>query len=214
MHSLSLRFGRRIILTWSYLLLGVLGCSSSLSPTYTAYCTFRFLSGMAVSGIIINGVSLSTCLQILLSYCPHISLSACLSEVDPFAFTYLSSEVEWIPTRERTLVGTLTSFFFTFGQMILAGLAYWLRDWRKLQVVVCAPHFLFFAYSWSVVTVKINVYKILCSLTARVALMCLLSRRQVVLRVGPLVGSQKSIRWCTEQPQASCPYQWKTRSYR
>lgn len=47
-------------------------------------------------------------------------------------------------------MGTLSSFFFTFGQMVLAGLAYWLRDWRKLQVVVCAPHFLFFAYSWSV----------------------------------------------------------------
>ncbi|XP_041808603.1 solute carrier family 22 member 6 [Chelmon rostratus] len=113
--GLSDRFGRRSVLIWSYLQLGVLGCSSALSPSYTAYCVFRFLSGMAVSGIILNGVSL---------------------------------KVEWIPTRERTLVGTLTSFFFTFGQMILAGLAYWLRDWRKLQVAVCAPQFLFFAYSW------------------------------------------------------------------
>ncbi|XP_078100661.1 solute carrier family 22 member 6 [Sander vitreus] len=113
--GLSDRFGRRSILIWSYLQLGILGCSSALSPSYTAYCIFRFLSGMAVSGIILNAVSL---------------------------------KVEWIPTRERTLVGTLTSFFFTFGQMILAGLAYWLRDWRKLQVVVCAPQFLFFAYSW------------------------------------------------------------------
>ncbi|XP_034539856.1 solute carrier family 22 member 6-A [Notolabrus celidotus] len=113
--GLSDRFGRRSVLIWSYLQLGVLGCSSALSPSYTAYCVFRFLSGMAVSGVILNGVSL---------------------------------KVEWIPTRERTLVGTLTSFFFTFGQMILAGLAYWLRDWRKLQVVVCAPQFLFFAYSW------------------------------------------------------------------
>ncbi|XP_017296444.1 solute carrier family 22 member 6 isoform X2 [Kryptolebias marmoratus] len=60
----------------------------------------------------------------------------------------VSLKVEWIPTKSRTLVGTLTSFFFTFGQMILAGLAYWLRDWRKLQVFVCAPHFLFFTYSW------------------------------------------------------------------
>lgn len=34
--------------------------------------------------------------------------------------------------------------------MILAGLAYWLRDWRKMHVAVCVPHFLFFAYSWSV----------------------------------------------------------------
>lgn len=68
--------------------------------------------------------------------------------------------MEWIPTRERTLVGTLTSFFFTFGQMVLAGLAYWLRDWRKLQVAVCAPHFLFFAYSWSVMTLRINVFNL------------------------------------------------------
>uniref|UniRef100_A0A8P4KMI0 Solute carrier family 22 member 6 n=1 Tax=Dicentrarchus labrax TaxID=13489 RepID=A0A8P4KMI0_DICLA len=113
--GLSDRFGRRSVLTWSYLQLAVLGCSSALSPSYTAYCVFRFLSGMAVSGVILNGVSL---------------------------------KVEWIPTKERTLVGTLTSFFFTFGQMILAGLAYWLRDWRKLQLVICAPQFLFFAYSW------------------------------------------------------------------
>ncbi|XP_041657808.1 solute carrier family 22 member 6 [Cheilinus undulatus] len=113
--GLSDRFGRRSVLIWSYLQLGILGCSSALSPTYTAYCVFRFLSGMAVSGVILNGVSL---------------------------------KVEWIPTKERTLVGTLTSFFFTFGQMILAGLAYWLRDWRMIQVVVCAPHFLFFSYSW------------------------------------------------------------------
>ncbi|XP_040005482.1 solute carrier family 22 member 6 isoform X1 [Xiphias gladius] len=113
--SLSDRFGRRSVLIWSYLQLGVLGCSSALSTSYSAYCIFRFLSGMAVSGVILNGVSL---------------------------------KVEWIPTKARTLVGTLTSFFFTFGQMILAGLAYWLRDWRKLQVVICAPQFLFFAYSW------------------------------------------------------------------
>ncbi|XP_037605648.1 solute carrier family 22 member 6 isoform X2 [Sebastes umbrosus] len=113
--GLSDRFGRRSVLIWSYLQLGIVGCSSALSPSYTAYCVFRFLSGMAVSGIILNGVSL---------------------------------KVEWIPTKERTLVGTLTSFFFTFGQMVLAGLAYWLRDWRKLQVVVCAPMFLFFSYSW------------------------------------------------------------------
>ncbi|XP_067465205.1 solute carrier family 22 member 6 [Thunnus thynnus] len=113
--GLSDRFGRRSVLIWSYLQLAVLGCSSALSPSYSTYCIFRFLSGMAVSGVILNGVSL---------------------------------KVEWIPTKARTLVGTLTSFFFTFGQMILAGLAYWLRDWRKLQLIVCAPHFLFFAYSW------------------------------------------------------------------
>ncbi|KAJ4920664.1 hypothetical protein JOQ06_005135 [Pogonophryne albipinna] len=99
--GLSDRYGRRSVLIWSYLQLGVLGCSSAFLPSYATYCAFRFLS-----------------------------------------------EVEWIPTKQRTLVGTLTSFFFTFGQMILAGLAYWLRDWRKLQLVVCLPQFLFFSYTW------------------------------------------------------------------
>ncbi|CAF97332.1 unnamed protein product, partial [Tetraodon nigroviridis] len=113
--GLSDRFGRRSVLIWSYLQLAILGCSAALSPSYSFYCILRFLCGMAVSGIIINGVSL---------------------------------KVEWIPTKQRTLVGTLTSFFFTFGQMILAGLAYWLRDWRMVQLAVCLPHFLFFAYSW------------------------------------------------------------------
>ncbi|KAL3043079.1 hypothetical protein OYC64_020901 [Pagothenia borchgrevinki] len=113
--GLSDRYGRRSVLIWSYLQLGVLGCSSAFLPSYSTYCAFRFLSGMAVSGVILNGFSL---------------------------------KVEWIPTKQRTLVGTLTSFFFTFGQMILAGLAYWLRDWRKLQLVVCLPQFLFFSYSW------------------------------------------------------------------
>uniref|UniRef100_A0A3B3ZHM4 Organic anion transporter X n=1 Tax=Periophthalmus magnuspinnatus TaxID=409849 RepID=A0A3B3ZHM4_9GOBI len=111
----SSRFGRRSVLIWSYLQLGVLGCSSALSPSYTAYCIFCFLSGMAVSGIILNGVSLM---------------------------------VEWISIKQRTLVGTISSFFFSIGQLVLAGLAFWLRDWRKLQVVVCLPAFLFFAYSW------------------------------------------------------------------
>ncbi|XP_077596565.1 solute carrier family 22 member 6 isoform X2 [Stigmatopora nigra] len=113
--GLSDRFGRRSILIWSYLQLGVLGTCCAFSQSYWVYCAFRFLSGMAVSGIILNSVSL---------------------------------KVEWIPTKTRTLVGTLTSFYFTFGQMLLAGLAYWLRDWRKLHVAVCAPHILFFAYSW------------------------------------------------------------------
>uniref|UniRef100_A0A8C7XC48 Solute carrier family 22 member 6 n=1 Tax=Oryzias sinensis TaxID=183150 RepID=A0A8C7XC48_9TELE len=112
---LSIRFGRRIVLIWSYLQIGVLGCSSVLSSSFSVYCIFRFLNGMAVSGVILNGFSL---------------------------------KVEWIPTKTRTVVGTLSSFFFTFGQMILAGLAYWLKDWRMLQLSVSAPHFLFFAYSW------------------------------------------------------------------
>ncbi|XP_072517549.1 solute carrier family 22 member 6-A [Salminus brasiliensis] len=113
--GLSDRFGRKALLIWSYFQLAVLGSFTALSPSYLAYCTFRFLTGMSVSGIILNAVSL---------------------------------KVEWIPTKSRTLVGTISSFFFTFGQVILAGVAYSLKDWRKLHVAVCAPFFVFFLYSW------------------------------------------------------------------
>lgn len=62
------RFGRRSVLIWSYLQLAILGCSAALSPTYSVYCILRFLCGMAVSGIIINGVSLSKGLLLCCSW--------------------------------------------------------------------------------------------------------------------------------------------------
>ncbi|KAG9338186.1 hypothetical protein JZ751_026936 [Albula glossodonta] len=107
--GLSDKFGRRSMLIWSYFQLATLGSCTALAPTYLAYCIFRFLTGMAVSGVILNADSLPT-------------------------------EVEWIPTKTRTVVGTLSSFFFTFGQLILAGLAYVLRDWRKLQIALVSLH--------------------------------------------------------------------------
>uniref|UniRef100_A0A8C9VUK8 Solute carrier family 22 member 6-A-like n=1 Tax=Scleropages formosus TaxID=113540 RepID=A0A8C9VUK8_SCLFO len=56
--------------------------------------------------------------------------------------------MEWIPTKSRTVVGSIASFFFTVGQVVLAGVAYSLRDWRQLQVAVCAPFYIFFICSW------------------------------------------------------------------
>ncbi|XP_066575034.1 solute carrier family 22 member 6 [Amia ocellicauda] len=112
---LSDKFGRRSVLIWSFFQLGCLGTCSAFSPSYLAFVCFRFLTGMAVSGVSLNAISL---------------------------------KMEWIPTSSRTVVGTLSSFLFTIGQMLLAGMAYWLRDWRQLQVAVSVPFFLFFLYSW------------------------------------------------------------------
>nr|XP_047911899.1 solute carrier family 22 member 6-A-like [Anser cygnoides] len=59
-HPLLLaRFGRRSLLTWCYLQMGIMGTCSSFAPTFTVYCLFRFLTGMAFSGIVLNSVSLS-----------------------------------------------------------------------------------------------------------------------------------------------------------
>uniref|UniRef100_A0A8C9VIE0 Solute carrier family 22 member 6-A-like n=1 Tax=Scleropages formosus TaxID=113540 RepID=A0A8C9VIE0_SCLFO len=109
--GLSDRFGRRALLIWSHFQLATLGTCTALSPSYLAYCILRFLTGMSVSGVILNAFSL---------------------------------QMEWIPTKSRTVVGSIASFFFTVGQVVLAGVAYSLRDWRQLQVAVCAPFYIFF----------------------------------------------------------------------
>ncbi|XP_039625240.1 solute carrier family 22 member 6-A-like isoform X1 [Polypterus senegalus] len=113
--SLSDKFGRRTILTWSYLQVGVVGTCTSFSPSFEIFCTLRFLTGMAVSGAVLNAVCLN---------------------------------VEWVPIRSRTIFGTLYAFSFSIGQMLLAGVAYTIRDWRKLQLTVSCPMLLCFMYSW------------------------------------------------------------------
>ncbi|XP_053544811.1 solute carrier family 22 member 6-A-like [Bombina bombina] len=113
--GLSDKYGRRALLIWSYLQMAVCGTCTAFSPNYLSYCIFRFLVGMALSGIGLNTTALI---------------------------------VEWIPTRERTITGTLAGFCYTVGQLLLAGLAYGIRDWRWLQLTVSLPFVFYFLYSW------------------------------------------------------------------
>jgi len=46
------------------------------------------------------------------------------------------------------LAGVITDYFFGFGYILLAGVAYLIRDWRKLQLAISAPGFLFVFYIW------------------------------------------------------------------
>uniref|UniRef100_UPI003F7787D0 Solute carrier family 22 member 12 n=1 Tax=Rattus norvegicus TaxID=10116 RepID=UPI003F7787D0 len=52
------RFGRRRVLTWSYLLVSVSGTIAALMPTFPLYCLFRFLVASAVAGVMMNTASL------------------------------------------------------------------------------------------------------------------------------------------------------------
>ncbi|KAM9302301.1 solute carrier family 22 member 6-A-like [Gastrophryne carolinensis] len=113
--GLSDRYGRRALLIWSYLQMAVSGICTAFAPNYLTYCVFRFLTGMALSGMGINTSALI---------------------------------VEWVPTKVRTIAGTLSAYSYTIGQLVLAALAYSIREWRWLQLCVSAPYFIFFLYSW------------------------------------------------------------------
>uniref|UniRef100_A0A3Q2QT00 Si:dkey-166k12.1 n=1 Tax=Fundulus heteroclitus TaxID=8078 RepID=A0A3Q2QT00_FUNHE len=53
---------------------------------------------------------------------------------------------EWTCTKRRMLAGILTDYTFGLGYMLIAGVAYLIRDWRKLQLAISAPGFLLIFY--------------------------------------------------------------------
>ncbi|KAG5276577.1 hypothetical protein AALO_G00107280 [Alosa alosa] len=55
---------------------------------------------------------------------------------------------EWTGLKHRMLAGIITDYFFGFGYILLAGVAYLIRDWRHLQLAISAPGFLFIFYIW------------------------------------------------------------------
>ncbi|XP_049599286.1 solute carrier family 22 member 6 [Syngnathus scovelli] len=113
--SLADKFGRRILLIISHLLMAVAGTGAAFSTSFPIFCLCRFGCGMALSGIGLNTFSLI---------------------------------VEWIPTRVRTGVGTITGYCYTVGQLLQAAIAYFIRDWRWLTLAVSSPFYIFFIYSW------------------------------------------------------------------
>ncbi|KAM4633782.1 solute carrier family 22 member 6-A [Polymixia lowei] len=56
---------------------------------------------------------------------------------------------EWTGSKHRMLAGVITDCFFGLGYITLAGAAYLIRDWRKLQLAISAPGFLFIFYIWT-----------------------------------------------------------------
>lgn len=113
--SLSDRYGRRMLLIISYLLMAVCGTCAAFCSNFSLFCLFRFGCGMALSGQGLNTFSLI---------------------------------VEWIPTRARTVIGTLTGYCYTCGQLLFALMAYFVRDWRWLTLTVSLPFYVFFLLSW------------------------------------------------------------------
>ncbi|XP_051245450.1 solute carrier family 22 member 13 isoform X2 [Dicentrarchus labrax] len=57
---------------------------------------------------------------------------------------------EWTCTKRRMLAGLTTDYAFGLGYMLLPGIAYLIRDWRKLQLAISAPGFLLIFYIWVV----------------------------------------------------------------
>uniref|UniRef100_A0A8C2XAC2 Major facilitator superfamily (MFS) profile domain-containing protein n=1 Tax=Cyclopterus lumpus TaxID=8103 RepID=A0A8C2XAC2_CYCLU len=56
-----------------------------------------------------------------------------------FGLTGIIANVVWVDTRHRACIGVVGSLSWSVGNMLLAGLAYLINDWRTLTMVVTAP---------------------------------------------------------------------------
>ncbi|XP_053418130.1 solute carrier family 22 member 11 isoform X1 [Nycticebus coucang] len=112
---LSHRFGRKLILSWSCLQVGVAGTSTIFAPTFLVYCGLRFVTAFGMAGILLSVITLM---------------------------------VEWTTTHRRAVTLTVLGCTYSMGQMVLAGLAFTLRDWRVLQLAASVPYLAIFLISW------------------------------------------------------------------
>ncbi|XP_069500850.1 solute carrier family 22 member 6-B-like isoform X2 [Ambystoma mexicanum] len=80
------------------------------------------------------------------TYCVFRFLSG--MGVAGFIINDISLSVEWTPTKFRALVLSSASWCASLSQIVLAGLAYGIRDWHWLQIAISLPYLLFFLWTW------------------------------------------------------------------
>lgn len=59
-----------------------------------------------------------------------------------------SAAMELVGPKRRMFAGVAFQLFFTAGFLVTAGAAYFIRDWRFLQIALTLPGIIFFTYWW------------------------------------------------------------------
>lgn len=161
---LCVRYGRRFILLLSIALQTVFGVAVAFAPNFPVYVTLRFIVGATISGVIINAFVLginksrltqNTCLMLSAPF--SLSPLLCLLSSQTLHCFFPLAGTEWTCTKRRMLAGIMTDYAFGLGYTLLAGIAYLIRDWRKLQLAISAPGFLLIFYIWWDLNWHLNV---------------------------------------------------------
>ncbi|AWP04906.1 putative organic cation transporter protein-like [Scophthalmus maximus] len=105
--------------------------------------------------VLLLSIALQTVFGVAVAFAPNFTVyvilrfvvGATISGVIINAFVL---GTEWTCTKRRMLAGILTDYAFGLGYMLVAGVAYLIRDWRKLQLAISAPGFLLIFYIWVV----------------------------------------------------------------
>ncbi|KAK2508776.1 hypothetical protein MC885_008238 [Smutsia gigantea] len=74
---------------------------------------------------------------------------AVATAVAGYTFSNVALLTEWVGPLWRTQAVVLAQCAFSLGQMVLAGLAYGIRNWRSFQIAGTTPVLLLFFYFWA-----------------------------------------------------------------
>lgn len=103
--------------------------------------------------ILLLSIALQTVFGVAVAFAPNFFVYAILRFIVGTAISGVIINAfvlgtEWTCTKRRMLAGIITDYAFGLGYMLLAGIAYLIRDWRKLQLAISAPGFLLIFYIW------------------------------------------------------------------
>ncbi|KAJ8002193.1 hypothetical protein DPEC_G00177280 [Dallia pectoralis] len=68
-----------------------------------------------------------------------VTRTLCGAALTGMSITTVALSIEWTDIKHRTFTGTIISLGWSVGNMLLALLAYYIRDWRHLMLVVTSP---------------------------------------------------------------------------
>nr|XP_006822966.1 PREDICTED: solute carrier family 22 member 5-like [Saccoglossus kowalevskii] len=100
---------------------------------------------ITISGSLVFGIAQAFAPNYIIFSVLSFVLSACIYGV------YLSGFVlacEYVGPSKRTTTGMIYPMFYSIGYMLLALLAYFVREWWILQLIIVCPCILFLSYYW------------------------------------------------------------------
>ncbi|KAK5855361.1 hypothetical protein PBY51_005464 [Eleginops maclovinus] len=103
--------------------------------------------------ILLLSIALQTLFGVAVAFAPNFPIYVTLrflvgTTISGVIINAFVLGTEWTCTKRRMLAGIITDYAFGLGYMLLAGVAYLIRDWRKLQLAISVPGFLLIFYIW------------------------------------------------------------------
>ncbi|CAG0878580.1 unnamed protein product [Darwinula stevensoni] len=119
------RVGRKPVMLWSVILMLVVGVATSFAPEVISFVILRFITAMAAAALYTTAFV-----------------------VDMVFIQLLSTVMEAVGGHHRPIIGLAYQYPFSIGFMSLAGISWFARDWKHLELAISVPVSVFLLYYW------------------------------------------------------------------